>query len=205
MIIESIKPGKRDKEKLVIRTQCGRYISARIDDAYMLKVGQEISEEKAETLNRAYDAESVKKSAARSLAHHTMSKADLSKKLRERGYSGEVAEETAEWFEEKGLVDDAAYARSCASHYKVRGWGKIRIREELRRRGISKELVDEVVSELPSSHDEIRALAEKKLRGEVPDEAKKQKVIAFLMRRGFKFDEIRAAMSELRFDTEDSV
>ena len=34
MKIASIKIGKRDKEKLVIRTEDGTYISARIDDAY---------------------------------------------------------------------------------------------------------------------------------------------------------------------------
>lgn len=203
MKIESIKPGKRDREKLVIRTECGSYISARIDDAYSLKVGDEISCEQAAELERAYNAQKVKQSAARSLAHHSMSKSDLSRKLRDKGFSDEESEKAADWFEEKGLVDDEAFARATADYYKRRGYGKMRIREELRRRGIEKELIDGTVETLGSSESELCALIEKKLRGKELDADNKRRLIAFLTRRGFRFDEIRAAMTDLRLDTED--
>ena len=202
MKIESIKPGKRDKDKLVIRTECGSYISARIDDAYKFRVGDEISCEEAAELERAYNAETVKRSAARSLSHHSMSRYDLEKKLKSRGYSEEESSSAADWFEEKGIIDDASYARAAAEYYKNRGYGELRIREELKRRGIERELIDEILDELPSSYDEISSLIRKKLRGEVTDADKKRKLIAFLLRRGFKFDEIRMAMNDLELDTE---
>ena len=41
------------------------------------------------------------------------------------------------------------------------------------------------------------------LGGRAPDADEKRKLIAFLSRRGFKFDEIRSAMAEMQFNTED--
>lgn len=203
MKIESIKPGRRDKEKLVIRTECGSYISARIDDAFRLRVGDEISCEKASELEAAYNAEAVKKRAAKILSHHSISKNELSKKLRERGFSDEASEETAEWFSRRGMVDDTAFARQVAEYYKKRGCGKLRIRQELSRRGIERELVEETLSELGSVEGELCALIEKKLRAKVPDADEKRRLYAFLLRRGFRYEEIRSAMNELKLDTED--
>lgn len=203
MKIESIKTGRRDKEKLVIRTECGSYISARIDDAYTLRVGDEISCEKAAELEAAYNAEAVKKRAAKILSHHSISKKELSKKLREKGFSIEASEETAEWFSERGMINDVAFARQVAEYYKKRGCGELRIRQELSNRGIERELIEETLSELGPDDGELCALIEKKLRGKVPDADEKRRLYAFLLRRGFKYEEIRSAMNELKLDTED--
>ena len=203
MKIESIKPGRKDSEKLVIRTECGSYISARIDDAYTLRAGDEISCEKAAELEAAYNAEAVKKRAAKILSHHSISKNELSKKLREKGFTDDESEKTAEWFSARGMIDDTAFARQVAEYYKRRGCGELRIRQELSRRGIERGLVEETLSELGSSEEELCALIEKKLRGKMPDADEKRKLYAFLLRRGFKYEEIRSAMNELKLDTED--
>ncbi|MBQ8004084.1 MAG: RecX family transcriptional regulator, partial [Oscillospiraceae bacterium] len=136
MKIESIKQGRRDRDKLVIRTECGSYISARVDDAYTLRVGDEISCEEAAELEAKFNAEAVKKSAAKILAHHSISKEELKNKLRGKGFSDKSSTETAEWFSERGMVDDAAFARQIAEYYKGRGCGEIKIRQEMLRRGI---------------------------------------------------------------------
>lgn len=203
MKIESIKPGKKDKEKLVIKTEDGAYISAYIDDGYKLRPGDEITAEEANRLNAGYEAHAARKSAARSLAKRSMSKSELSKKLRERGFSEEDTERTAEWFEERGIIDDAAYAKMCVKYYKERGYGLIRIKEELRRRGIDREISDELLADFESDEDGIKSLIIKKMSGKENDEDAKRKTINFLLRRGFKLDEIRAAMNRLRLDTED--
>lgn len=203
MKIESIKPGRRDREKLVIRTECGRYIPAYIDDAYKLSAGDELTEREAEELERRYAAYSARKSAARSLAKRNMSHSELSKKLRERGFSEDASEKTAAWFEERGLIDDESYAAMLMREYSRRGYGIMRIREELRRRGISKEISENLLEEYEGGESEIIKLIEKKLGGRAPDADEKRKLIAFLSRRGFKFDEIRSAMAEMQFNTED--
>ena len=203
MKIESIKVGRRDKEKLVIKTCDGTYISARVDDAYMLRVGDDISDAQAEKLSQAYSKTLAKKSAARTLAKRSLSKGELSKRLRERGFSEEESAEAAEWFSERGFIDDEQYANSCVEYYKARGYGMVRIREELRRREIPKEIAEDVLSRISSFSEELSSLIERKTRGEVLDRDKKKKFIAFLLRRGFKYDEIRAAMADIELDTEE--
>ena len=197
MIIASISVGRRDKEKLVIKTECGKYISARVDDAYMLRVGQEISEEKAEELNALFSKTLAKKSAARTLARRSVSKHELSKKLREKGFSDEDTSDAVEWFSEHGFVDDEAYAKALCEYYTNRGYGEGRLREEFYRRGIAREIWEEIFEALPSRTDDIRALVEKKLHGEEMTKEKKQKIVAFLLRRGFGYGEIRDAMGNM--------
>ena len=203
MKIESIKVGRRDKEKLVIRMENGEYISARIDDAYMLKVGDEISREKADELTSAYSRTLAKKSAAATLARRSVSKAELSKKLRQKGFSEEDSEEAVEWFSERGFVDDESYADAVSQYYTARGYGRMRVYEELKRRGIARDISERVLSEIPEAKEEIISLIEKRLRGEGCDREKKAKTVAFLLRRGFGYDEIKAAFYQMQLDSED--
>ncbi len=203
MKISSIKIGKRDKEKLVIYTECGKCISARVDDAYMLRTGDEISTSRAEELEVLYKKTLAKKSAAKTLARRSVSKCELSKKLADKGFSQEEAEEAVGWFEERGFLDDDSYADGLVSYYVSRGYGDMRIRQELSRRGIERDICDEKLRSLPERTEDISRLIERKLGGETVSPDKKKKIVAFLSRRGFRYDEIRAAFEKLQLDSED--
>ena len=203
MKIASIKVGKRDKEKLVIRTEDGTYISASVDDAYTLRVGDEISVEEAESLERKYSKTLAKKSAAKTLGYRSASKGELTKKLLQKGFSEEDSKEAVLWLEERGFVDDESYANALVEYYTARGYGERRINEELYRRGISREICEEISSRLPDFTEEIKALIEKKLRGDALTYDKKNKIVAFLMRRGFGYSEIKSAFSEMQISVED--
>ncbi len=205
MQIESIKPGRRDKSKLIIHFTDGSYAETSAEDSYMLKVGQELTCDEVNELSRRYRKYKAKKSAANSLSHRNMSTSELKKKLYSRGYSDEEAEVATNWLSDIGVLNDEDYAKSCASYYKARGYGSIRIREELLRRGIPREMAQEIMSELPETTEELDRLIEKKLGGVAPDADKKRKLVSMLMRRGFKYDEIRAAFSRLTFDVEDMI
>lgn len=203
MKIVAIKQGKRDKTKLVLTLADGGYVFANFDDAYTYKVGDEIDEAEAEALTAAYTKQKAKKSAAASLAHHSMSRGALEKKLRTKGFSEEDSASVADWFEEKGFVDDRAYAAECATYYKRHGCGVLRIKEELKRRNIPRELLEEILAEFTSYEDEICALISKKLRGRAFDADMKRKLISYLGSRGYRYDEIRSAFNKMQFDTED--
>ncbi len=197
MKIESIKVGRHDKEKLVIRCEGGEYISARVDDAYNLRVGDDISPEEAEKLNLAFSKTLAKKSAARTLAKRSVSRGELSKKLRQKGFSEEESKDAVDWFSERGFIDDEAYARSCVEYYKARGYGSMRIKEELYRREIPREISEKAMSDLGSFESELLQLIEKKTHGKALDNAQKKKLVAYLIRRGFKYDEIQTALASV--------
>lgn len=78
-----------------------------------------------------------------------LSKKELTERLTKKGASPDDAAETADWLEDLGAVDDTAYAGVIVRHYGAMGCGAARVRQELHRRGVPKELWDEALEQLP--------------------------------------------------------
>ncbi|TCK25289.1 regulatory protein RecX [Pseudonocardia endophytica] len=79
----------------------------------------------------------------------------------------DVADRVLERFDEVGLVDDEAFAGQWVrSRHRHRGLGKRAIAQELRRKGVAKEIADEALTEIDAESEEARAreLVEKKIR-----------------------------------------
>ena len=85
-------------------------------------------------------------------------------------------------------------------HYAGKGYGAGRIRQELQRRGVPRELWDEALTELTESDDKLDRFIASRLK-DPSDRAQVQKVSAALYRRGFSWEEIRAALARFRVDT----
>ena len=97
----------------------------------------------------------------------------------------------------------SSYSRSTAGSrrrrsvrdYGRRGYGPAKVREELRRRGVPRELWDAAMEELPDSGAVLDALIQKKCRGELSDPREIKRVSDSLLRRGFSWGEVRSALS----------
>ncbi len=132
-----------------------------------------------------------------------------------------------EKLEAMGLLDDAEYARQLARSQMVgRGYAPRRLQQELARRGVARDVADRaidlVLSEdtAPGSYgaesgidlrETIEKLARKKLRGlgSLDQETRDRRLYAFLARRGYDSDDIRAVLAKLKSadetdDTDDS-
>ena len=92
-----------------------------------------------------------------------MSVKELTDRLKEKGESPENAEDAAAWLQEMHLLDDAQYAAMCVRHYAAKGYGAGRIRSELYRRGIPRELWDEALQELPEQDAQIDTLLRRRI------------------------------------------
>ena len=99
---------------------------------------------------------------------------------------------------ESGLIDDRRYAKKCAEYFVVTKMrGKYRAREEMRQRGIPRELIDEAPSEYEDSTAErLKELIAKKYARKLSEENGVNKVKAALARQGYGFDDINAALRE---------
>ena len=91
----------------------------------------------------------------------------------------------------------------CVRHYAAKGFGPGRIRNELYRRGVPRELWEAALEELPEQDDEIDRLLRRKLRGDVTDRDAVRKATDYLYRRGFRYEDIRAAVERLRMEAEE--
>ena len=65
-----------------------------------------------------------------------VSRKELTDKLERRGATEEEAADTADWLEDLGALNDEAYAAAVARHYGRMGYGKLRVRQELRVRTV---------------------------------------------------------------------
>lgn len=124
---------------------------------------------------------------------------EIRRKLREKGYAPEEISETVVFLKEYRYVNDGEYAkryiRTCSSRKSER-----RIRMELEKRGISRELIEDGLAEEPVDEEcQIRAFLEKK--GVVPNRKLEpdeyRRITGALARRGFSYDAIRRATDRM--------
>ncbi len=196
MRVESLKPSQRKKGRFLLTMEDGSILRVTEEELiqFHLREGQELDDDTLAALKKSADASNIKAKAANMIAARPLSKKELQKRLMQKGGDAESAEAAVEWLEDLGAVNDAAYASSLVRHYSSRGYGKGRIREELHRRGVAKELWEEALEEVPDSADALDALIQKKCRGDLSDPKERKRVCDALLRRGFSWGEVRAAL-----------
>lgn len=119
-------------------------------------------------------------------------------------YSSLVVEKIIEKLKRKGLLNDKLFAQNWVeSRRRSKNKGKIAIKAELVKKGIEKEIINEV---LEDAQDElelaVRALAKKsgvflKYEGRELE----QKALQFLVRRGFSFEIAKEAFKKMEKET----
>jgi len=159
-----------------------------------LQVGMDLSEEDVVQLKEAQRRYQIRSRGANIASGRMVSKKELSDRLQRRGATEEEATDTAGWLEDLGAVNDGAYAAAIVRHYCRMGYGRLRIRQELQRRGIGRELWDEALEQADDPDEVIEALLHSRLKGKAPDREEGRKLSAMLQRRGFTWQEIRPVL-----------
>lgn len=126
------------------------------------------------------------------------SEKELRDKLREKGASDADIETVTALCVDYGFVNDAEYAGMIVRHYAAMGYGPGRIRQELKRRGVPEALWDEAMAERPDGTETIDRLLRQRLRGrDAFDRKERDKAANFLFRKGYSWNDIRAALGRL--------
>ena len=166
---------------------------------FSLRTGAELTEEELEALKSAAALSHTKDRALRIIGARPFGERELYDRLVEKGESERDAAAAVAWLVELRLLDDGEYAAMLVRHYAAKGYGARRIRDELNRRKIPRELWDAALEELPEEDDTIDKLLRSRLRGaEADDRAALKKAADALLRRGFGWDEIKAAVERYR-------
>lgn len=197
MRIEEIKPSQRKKGRFLVKLEGGEILRVTEEELlrFGLRPGEELDDGGLVALRQSAKASSVKAAAAGMIGRQALSKAELTRRLVRRGAEASDAQAAADWLEDIGAVDDPAYAAALARHYGQRGYGPARVRQELQRRGVSRELWEEALDELPDSSGILDALIQKRCRGDLSDPREIKRLSDGLMRRGFSWGEVKAALS----------
>ena len=160
-----------------------------------LRSGLALEGEALENLRDACARWAVRKKAAALLSARAMSAGELKQKLLEKGADPLHAEAAVARLLDLGALDEEAYAESVVRHYAAKGYGRKRIEQELWRHRLPRELWEKALEALPDSRDALDALVKKRLASAPTDRAGLKKLADSLLRRGYGWEEVRAAIA----------
>ncbi|MCB8888937.1 regulatory protein RecX [Vreelandella malpeensis] len=136
------------------------------------------------------------------LARREYSRAELVDRLVKKSFEADDIQACLDALEEQGLQSDTRFAESFVRTRILRGQGVIRIKQELRLRGVNGEMLAAAIAEVERQECidwfELAAEACQRRFGEsvanLPPKERARRE-RFLANRGFDFDQIRHALS----------
>ena len=125
-----------------------------------------------------------------------------------KNYPPELCTLTVEAMRDFGYIDEEKYAGKLFKSYMNKGWGKSKIRFELKRKGLPEDLIALCEEEYDDEDyiEEIKELINKKYINKLDfsDYSSVQRVTAALARRGFSFEDIKVAMTRVREECDEN-
>lgn len=166
-----------------------------------IREGEEIPEESLREIQEEILPARAKKRAMNLLQRRDYTATGLREKLKNGDYPEACIEEAIAYVEAYGYVDDRRYAKDFVVYHLDRK-SRARIEQDLLRKGINKKLIGEVFDELKeegtSQNEENMIgmlLQKKKYDVKAATREEKQRMYAFLYRRGFHPEAINRALS----------
>ena len=199
--ITAIKPQEKRKNRfnVYLDGQFALAISSELLVKEGLKVGQELSPQKTEELVTKDRLGRAQEQIYRFLCYRPRSEKEIHDYLGKKKLKDEEKEKIIKKLKEEKLIDDLEFARWFLEQRQTfRPKGSYALRQELRQKGIGEKIIDQV---LPNKEEELslakKALvkAEKKYASFLGRE-KKEKLMAYLRRRGFPWEAIKKAVDE---------
>jgi regulatory protein len=136
------------------------------------------------------------------LARRPHFRRELEAKLTTRGFSPESVARACDRLEQEGYLDDLECARGLVQgSLRRKGYGPLRVRAELARRGASEQVIEGVAGPLfgEAEAELVRDVAERWLaRHPAPDAENRARLARHLERKGFTRGAVRRALDETR-------
>lgn len=207
MKITDITAQKRnERENIYIDDKFAFGLSSELRYKYDLYIGKEISDEFINDVLKAEEQNKVLNHAFNILSYSQNSKMNIYKKLMRKGYEEEFVLKAIEYCEEKNYINDRLYAENfIKDKTNISKHGSNRIRYDLISKGVSKDIIDEV---LDLDHDEeyerALELANKKIKSYRNDDrnAIYRKLGGYLQRRGYGYDIVSKVLRQVLDDLE---
>ena len=151
--------------------------------------------EEAAKANDPDEAKKAREKAVYYLQFSGKTECELRKKLAEQEFSPASVDSALEFVKKYRYLDDEDYARRFVEK---NGYKKSRKQMvfELAQRGVAREILDTVFEDMMIDEESqiLSLLAKKKYPGDDATREEKQKISAYLARKGFSYDAISAAL-----------
>ena len=204
MRIEELKPSKRVQGRWLVVLEDGSILRVGEGEVidFALYAGKKLTDEEGKALADSARRTGLKEKALDLLTRKPLSRKELERKLGEREAGEKETASICARMEELGFLNDVSYAAQVVRHYSAKGYGEHKLRDELYRRGVPRDLWDDALAQAADPAQAIDAFVQKKLAGKVPDRKELKKVSDALMRRGYGWEDISAALRRFGADEE---
>lgn len=199
--------------KLEIQKRNSNRVSIYIDDKYAFGVHRDIvykfNLEKGKFVDKDFIEKIVKTEeqkkandyAIRILSYRSRSQKEINDKMKQKGYDGEVINETIRWLKEYNLINDTDFAKEYTKA-KAKKYGQSRIKMELARKGVGEDIISDILNDELNYEKQYEAAleqAKKKIKAYKGEEkqAVYRKLGSYLQRRGFSYDIVSKILREL--------
>ena len=138
------------------------------------------------------------------LARRELSELQVRQRLARKGHDAEAVDEAIARLREERAIDDARVAEAIArTETSLRRRGKLRVRMQIQRAGISNAMAKRAVDEVFDGIDDdalLEASLAKRLRGRetIADDREFQRLYRYLIGQGFEADRVMKALTGRR-------
>ena len=191
--ITALSVQKRNKERVSVFLDGEYAFSLSLNAALALKRGQVLSPADIERLQGEDDVLRAYNHALRLLGYRPRSRLEIERYLRQKGYEAEAIDAAMARLVTNRYVDDEAFARSWLNHReRLRPRGARGLSHELRQKGVERDIIEAVLTDLDEETSAWAAIEGKLHRWRGLDQADfRKKAMGFLSRRGFDYDTVR--------------
>lgn len=199
--VTAIERTKRGRYSVYLEGEFYCALHADIFAASGLRPGGEVAPERMAELHRASEQRITRDRALRLLGQRAYTEQGLFRKLCERTDEENAAEAVAR-MAELGLVDDRDYARRCAADcVGLKGFSHRRAAQELARRGVAREIIEETLDGMEEeAKPAIARVVRRKYIHQIHDDKGYAKTVNALARLGYRYGDIHAVIANLLED-----
>lgn len=146
------------------------------------------------------DASGLRRTVVDLLSRRDYSRLELFRKLKQKAENPEDIEPVLDDFQQRNWQSDERFAESFLNSRYQRGLGPLRLKQELREKGVSSDIIVLALENLEVDWFQLALDAARKKESSIKntDKNKKQKLYRFLAYRGFSGDQISAAIEEIQ-------
>ena len=174
-------------------------------DAADLKTGLALTAERMALLQRKHEQEEAYLRAAQYLAYRPRSCREIEQHLRKKKYPPAAVEKAIRRLQESRLIDDQAFANWWVAHRcRLKPRSTYALRFELLQKGVDEGIISASLEETDDGKMALALVESRRKQWRRLDRQKKrQKILAFLHRRGFGYDIAKTAYEQYIQRSED--
>ena len=197
----SSQPDRAGRYKVLFSDGTTMRLYRKTVEDFTIYSGREMEPAEFSALQKAAGEMSAKMRAVRIVSASGVSKADLERRLVQKGEAKQDAAQAVAWLEDLDLLDDSKIAQQGVQKCIAKGYGLSRAKQALYEKRVPKEYWDDALADYPDQTERIMDFLQTRL-GDDRDEKQLRRAMDALLRRGHSYQEIRRALNRISEDVD---